>query len=239
MTTNMWCAAVVIGACVGAAPVWATEPETLDETNFQERIGALGTEHNEAQRLRRAVHLATRHRLSSRQIKAIAVRLSDDTARLEFATAAYPLTVDPEDFYEVYDAFKTFSKVMRLHDWVRQAVRPQHTVAMAAPQTVTEGELRDILQALRKESFDSTKDKVARQILSSSRKKFVAAQIKEVLRCFDFEATRLELAKFAYDYTLDRDKYYQLNDALDFTSSRDSLAKYVQDRAQASSPPRR
>jgi hypothetical protein len=237
MTSNMWCAVIVIAAWFGASPIGAREPETLDEGNLQDRIRALGAERNEAQQLRRAVELAARHRLSSLQVKAIAARLNDDGARLEFATAAYPLTVDPENYYEVYDAFKTFSKVMRLHDWIRERARPPGAPVVVVHETVSDEEARGIVQALRKESFDQTRDKLARQILSSSRKRFLAAQIKAMLKCFDFEATRLELAKFAYDYTLDREQYFQVNDALEFAGSRESLSQYIRTRNQ-SSPPR-
>lgn len=236
MTRYMCCAMIAMAAWLGATPVWAAEPETLNEGQFQERVRGLAAERNEADRLSRAVALANRHPLSSLQVKAIAARLRDDAARLEFAIAAYPRTVDPENFYDVYDAFTGFSKVMRLHDWIREKARPPRAAVMLVPETVSDEEMRGIVQALRKESFDQSRDKLGRQILSSSRKKFLAAQIKAMLKCFDFEAPRLEFAKFAYDYTLDREQYFQVNDAFDFATSRESLAQYIQTRNQASPP---
>ena len=236
MTKYNWCVAIVIATWFGTSLMQAREPETLDEGNLQDRIRALGAERNEAQQLRRAVELAARHRLSSLQVKAIAARLNDDGARLEFAMAAYPLTVDPENYYEVYDAFKTFSKVLRLHDWIRERARPPGSPVVVVPEVVSDEEARGIVQAIRKESFDQTKDKLARQILSSSRKKFLSAQIKAILKCFAFEATRLEFAKFAYDYTLDREQYFQVNDALEFAASRESLSQYIRTRNQPPPP---
>ena len=76
-------------------------------------------------------------------------------------------------------------------------------------------------------------------MLSRRRKKFLAAQIKALLKCFDFEASRLELAKFAYDHTVDREQRFQVNDAFDFASSRESLSQYIQARNQSSPPHRR
>ena len=239
MIRNMWCAVIFVAMWLGATPMRAAEPETLNENHFQERIRGLAAERNDAERLRRAVQLATQHPLSSLQVKAIAARLNDDAARLEFATAAYPRTVDPENFYEVYDAFTTFSKVMRLHDWIHQTDRPRHAAVVVVPQIISDEESRGIVQALRKESFDQTRDKVARQILSTSRKKFLVAQIREMLKCFDFEPNRLEFAKFAYDFTYDRELYFQLNDAFDFKSTRESLADYIKSRKQSSAPPPR
>ncbi len=239
MTRNIWCAVIVTTVWLGASSVGAAEPQTLREGLFQERMRSLAEERSAAERLSRAVDLASRHLLSSQQVKAVAARLGDDAARLDFAVAAYPHTVDSENFYDVYDTFTSFSKVMRLHDWIHARARPPHPAVMVGPQTVTDEELRDMLQALRKEPFDKGRDKLGRQILSSSRKRFLAVQIKAMLKCFDFEANRLEFAKYAYDYTFDREQYFQVNDAFDFSSSRESLSQYIQKQNQSAPPPRR
>ena len=52
-------------------------------------------------------------------------------------------------------------------------------------------------------------------------------QVKEILNLFDFETTKLEVAKFAYGYTYDKGNYYQLNDAFNFESSIDDLNNYI------------
>lgn len=43
--------------------------------------------------------------------------LAEDT-KLQFCQAAYPFVADKENFYDVYDAFNTFSYAFRLHDFV-------------------------------------------------------------------------------------------------------------------------
>jgi len=224
---------------LATAPAWAAEPEALKESQYQELLRGLVAERNNAARLRRAVDLAKRRALSSLQVKTIATQLGDDAARLELAMAAYPGTVDPENFYDVYDAFSSFSKVMRLHDWIRQEARPTRAPVVVVAGAVSDKEMRDIVQVLRKEAFDSDRDKLGRQILTSGRKGFLAAQIKEMLKCFVFDDSRLEFAKFAYNYTADRDQYFQVNDAFIFSSSRDSFADYIQTRHKAAPPTRR
>jgi hypothetical protein len=74
-------------------------------------------------KLRSANDLIRAQRVSSLQVKTIVEKFRDENARLQFAIAAYPRVIDPENLYEVYDAFFTFSKVMRLHDATR-GVRP-------------------------------------------------------------------------------------------------------------------
>ena len=216
----------------------AAEKAPINENRFQENIRYLSAERDAAERLRRAKDFAGTHLLSSLQVKAIAVRLGDDHARLEFATAAYPRTVDPENFYEVYDAFTTFSKVMRLHDRIRQFERLSAGAVIVEQEAVNEDEMKDILRALRKESFDNNRHQIARQILSSSQKKFLAGQIKSIVECFTFDPARLEIAKYAYDYTLDREKYFVVNDAFSFDSNRTALSRYVASKTEAAPPGR-
>jgi hypothetical protein len=44
---------------------------------------------------------------------------------------------------------------------------------------------------------------------------------------FDFENTKLDFAKFAYDRTYDRANYYKVNDAFEFESSIEDLNRYI------------
>jgi hypothetical protein len=239
MTRSISTAVIAIAVLTMAVPVVGAEPEALSTAQFQERLRGLSAESGQAERLSRAVDLATHHSLSSAQVKALAAGLGDDAARLEFAIAAYPHTVDPENFYDVYDAFTSLSKVMRLHDWIRAKGQPSASTVVVVPMAVSEAEMRDIVQALKKESFDQSRSKLGQQILSSSRRKFLAAQVRDMIKCFDFDVNRLEFAKFAYDYTLDRERYFVVNEAFDFSSNGQALSQYIQTKNRSAKPERR
>jgi hypothetical protein len=227
----------ILVACCWVTPVGAAENSAVSQERLDADLQSLSAERDDGSRLGQAKELAHRHWLSSLQVKAIASRLADDKARLEFATAAFPRTVDPENFYEVYDAFVSFSHVMRLHDRIRQFERIP-PVVVEVPAHVSDKEIKDILQTLRKESFDQTRMSVARQILSSHRGGFLSQQVRQMLGCFDFEPNRLELAKFAYDFTVDPEKYYLVNDAFDFDGNKQALARYIQSRNRPPPGPR-
>jgi hypothetical protein len=214
--------------------VAADPPLLLEDESFQDQMRSLGAQRNDPDRLRHAQKIIAAHRISSLQVKAVCLRLADDNARLEFATAAYPRTIDPENFYEVYDAFTSFSKVMRLHDRVREFPRHRPGPVVIAPPppplTTTDEDMKSILQALRRESFDNVRIQLARQIISSSQKKFLSDHVRQMMQTFDFEPSRLEIAKFAYDYTFDREKYFLVNEAFDFSNSKDTLSRYIQQK---------
>ena len=56
--------------------------------------------------------------LSSQQVKQIADLFQTDAYRLEFCKEAFSHTYDLVNFYDVYDAFGSFSNAIRLYDYV-------------------------------------------------------------------------------------------------------------------------
>ncbi len=75
------------------------------------------------------------------------------------------------------------------------------------------------------QSFDSSKLTIAKQGVANNN--LTSAQVKELLGLFTFESSKLDLAKFAYGHTIDRNNYYQVNDAFTFSSSVDELSGYI------------
>lgn len=73
--------------------------------------------------------------------------------------------------------------------------------------------------------FEQTKLTIAKQIVASEL--MTASQLAEIARLFDFEQTKLEFLKYAYQYCYDQNKYYLVNNVFDFSSSVDELNKYI------------
>ena len=66
---------------------------------------------------------------------------------------------------------------------------------------------------------------IAEQAISSHRVK--AEQVYRILLMFSFESTKLKVAKFAYNYCVDKRNYYRVNDAFTFSSSIRELNNYI------------
>ena len=88
-----------------------------------------------------------------------------------------------------------------------------------APQDVN-----GLVQAVRQRPFEAGKLSTAREALGQS--SIQSEDLKRVLRSLDFEASRVELAKFAYPHVADPQNFYQVYEAFDFDAS-------VQDVQQA------
>ena len=78
---------------------------------------------------------------------------------------------------------------------------------------------------LSKETFDDTRLSTAKQIVANN--PMTVNQIVQICRLFTYESNKLEWAKFAYPYCIDKNKYYMLNEVFTYNSSKDELNEYI------------
>ncbi len=100
-----------------------------------------------------------------------------------------------------------------------------YTGPIGCPYPMSPQEFESVQQSIASKSFDDTKLKIAKQVISSNC--LLSSQVKRIMLLFDFEDTRLDLAKYSYGYTYDIGNYYQLNDAFTFESTIDELNDYI------------
>ena len=213
----------------------AERKPALAEEQFHERLRGMERLRDRAERTREANGLLREGWFSSLQVRALARTFDQEDARYEFVLAAYPRTVDPENFYEVYDAFTSFSKVFRLHDEIQQRRNSGRPEGRVAVQPVSDEAMADIIKAIRSEGLEDTKKAVASQLFSG-RRRFLSRHIHDILRQFAFDDTRLEVAKLAYNSVVDPENYYLVNQAFSFSTTKESLARYIESR-RAERPP--
>ena len=86
-------------------------------------------------------------------------------------------------------------------------------------------EVAALVQALQRRSFDSSRLDLAKQALCQT--VIRADDFRQVLRAFDFDASRTALATFGYQYVADRQNFYRVYDAFDFESNARSVQRAV------------
>ena len=84
-----------------------------------------------------------------------------------------------------------------------------------------------VKEQIRKEGFENNRLISAKVIIDKNN--FTTEQVKEFMLLFSFEKNRLELAKYAYRKTVNKQCYYELDDAFTFSSSRDELARFIRE----------
>jgi len=90
---------------------------------------------------------------------------------------------------------------------------------------VSDKEFETIKKSISSKSFEDSKLTLAKQISGS--KCLSSSQVRDIMKLFSFEQTKLEFAKYAYKKVIDKDNYYLVNDAFQFESSIDELNEYI------------
>ena len=96
---------------------------------------------------------------------------------------------------------------------------------IGCPWPMDDGQFANAQRSISSKGFEDSKLTVARQITGSNC--LTSVQVRSIMMLFDFEQSRLQYAKFAYDKTYDIGNYFMLNDAFDFESSIDELNQYI------------
>jgi hypothetical protein len=222
----------------GPRPAFAQERKPVAEVEFQRRFDEWRQAPNDSERMHRAHAGFFPRGVSSQQVKRMAQSITNEDSRIEFAAEAYPFTVDPENFYDVYDAFQTFSKVFRLHDRILAMHRPtaQMPAPVMMPAPLTEKEMADILASLRKEPFDDSKLGLAKVIGGSARGRMTSKQVTEMLKLFSFDDRRLDCAKLAFDWVIDPVNFHIVYDTFSFDRQKGELTRYIEARRAKERP---
>ncbi len=102
---------------------------------------------------------------------------------------------------------------------------PGYSGPVGCPVPMMPQDFENARNTIASKSFDDTKLAIAKQIVNSNC--HTSAQVRDLLNQFDFEDTKLDLAKYCYGYTYDLGNYYIVNDAFDFESTIDELNEYI------------
>jgi len=104
-------------------------------------------------------------------------------------------------------------------------------------QTVSEPTKKGCVIAMSGSNFETGKKTVSSQSFAESMMKSAKQmtkvncmnikQIRSIMDLFSFEESKLEYAKFAYEYCVDKKNYFQLAEAFSFSSSSDSLNEFL------------
>jgi hypothetical protein len=95
-----------------------------------------------------------------------------------------------------------------------------------APMCIQDGAFNDLLSVIDHQSFESTRMQIAKQAI---RQHGVIStnQVIDLMRMMTFESSKLELAKFAYQYTADQGNYFRLFNEFTFDSSVRELSHFI------------
>jgi hypothetical protein len=95
--------------------------------------------------------------------------------------------------------------------------------ACAAPMTAVN--FSQMKQSIASKPFSETKMSTAK--LATKNACLSVNQVKEICKLFSIDNDKLAYAKFAYEYCLEKNKYYLVGDVFSFSSTTDELNKFL------------
>lgn len=104
-------------------------------------------------------------------------------------------------------------------------VMPGYGGPVGCPWPMDEGQFSNAQRSIASKGFEDSKLTIARQITGANC--LTVDQVRRIMMLFDFEQSKLDYAKFAYNKTFDIGNYFLLNDAFDFESSIDELNAHI------------
>ncbi len=90
---------------------------------------------------------------------------------------------------------------------------------------LSDTEFREAVKALSRQNTDAGKLRIGKQIVENNL--VTVEQLREMMTKMSFDKNRLELAKFAHQFSYDPQNYYQLYDAFSFSSSARELDEFI------------
>lgn len=201
-------------------------PLPVGDKDFNVYAANVFNQPNDDLRIKAAKDLIDRVCISMAQLMGIALSFDLETSRLTFMKESFLRVYDLENYNY---AAAVFSNELYRADWMnycKASLTPTIVVTPPPVCEVKQAELDEIKATVKKQSFSSTQLALIKQILSA-KKCFKCAQIKQLMQVFSFEDDKMELAKFAYDYTTDKNNYYTLTDAFSFSASKEELLNFI------------
>ncbi len=86
-------------------------------------------------------------------------------------------------------------------------------------------DFNDLKGSVNNRSFESSNSAIVKSAIDNNY--FTADQVRDLLRYFTFEDTKLEIAKYAYKKVCDAKNFFKVYDAFDFDQSITELKNYI------------
>ena len=195
-------------------------PSPMPTPIFKQHLNQLALQTNDQQKLQLAKSILPGSCMLSSQIKDIAMVFGGDYYRFEFCKQAWKHVYDPNNFYDVYDAFTHFSNALRLYDFVNLAA---HTTVnywypnLAYPVAIGYNGVTGCNLPLAENDFEIICKPVILQKTDAARRsealKIVAnnclslGQIMKLSTLFQLESNRLSFMKEVYPKLYDLENY--------------------------------
>ncbi len=158
------------------------------------------------------------------QIVKISEIFDYDTNRIKFLKKAYDNCVDRHNFYLVLGTLDYSSSRDKMMKYVLDN-RIDEIRDGEPYRKVTNSDMNAIIKALKKESFDNARGKLAEMIVCGNL--LTSRQIADMAKTFSFDSNRYDFLLTAYRSCVDPQNYVVAANTLEFSTNRNDLMRKI------------
>lgn len=133
---------------------------------------------------------------------------------------------DRDDVYENWNDNRTDRRDDNVRQNYDRRDRDNYEYNSPDPNAVSDQEITDLGNRVKDRITDTDKLKLMQSVLNG--RTYYTNQLRSMFNWLNFESTKLDLAKWAYVQTIDKENYWKLEDVFSFSSSKDELSEYIQ-----------
>lgn len=194
----------------------------ISNSNFLTSIKKIYYLDNDQQKYIKAVAFIKNKCISTTHLMKTASLIKNENYRLGFAKEGLKSVYDIDNYIEMKQVFNS----PRARNEFIKFMEEQNTNSLNICK-VSEQDYNKILNTIKNENFNSSKVNSAKHLIQAN-KCFTAIQIKGIVKLFEYENSKLEIAMYAYNFTSNKKNYYvTLSKALGFDSSKKKLLNYI------------
>jgi len=205
----------------------------LPDTDFMSRIQIIAREKKDQTKSALLSQFVKDNCVTTAQVMKLASMLSLETSRMTFAKEALTYVYDMGNYKQIGQVFSTMPYKKEIWNFIdnkqnNQQDNSQNDVIEnnTKPCEVAAQDFELIKSYIVNTSFESAKVNAAKQQLKS-RNCFSVAQISDILAIFTFDDSKLEVAKFGYDYCNQQNEYLKISDTFSFSTSKDAFINFL------------
>lgn len=195
-------------------------PRDDEFSNLAQRVFK---ERSEYRKLMVANGIVDNQCLTTEQAIKIASLLRTENERLTFLKRAHSKVYDPDNYRFAGQLFKEEQNIKEIESLLSTNV----VVVTDEPACeVSATEFQEIKNQISKERFNNTKVNLGKQIIKS-KKCFKTDQVIELLKLYTYSDSKMIIAKYAYEFTTDKDNYYKVANSFSFTNYKNEILDFI------------
>lgn len=200
----------------------------MAENDFYLQAQQVAALNNDTDRSNRLSQIAANNCLTVAQIMKFSSLLSQENNRLVFLKRAYDRCYDIDHYPATVQVFNHMPNRSNLMNYVAQQNQTTTTPPSEAPCQLSEAEYKQVHDMIKDESFDNARLNTAKTLLQQ-KKCFTTEQITGLAKLFPFSSSKMKFLREAYQYTTDKENFYNIAQVLRFNSEKEELRKIIKD----------